>query len=329
MQEQSDKKYQIEHWVRSNLHAFGTEPFHFKVGEAEVILSLPAQNVEADGFCTSTTLRSATVQEAEHMAHDILRKVLNVLAYKVNTRAHIERPVKSQVEETGSIRQCAVYWLGKSGIPILWDNPATEVQRLLNAELPKQTERALSWLRWAYSAQTLPEAFVFLRMALEQLAGEKRRASTCQYCQQPLCCPDHGISTYPSVDREKIREILDHLGAALSKEEARLRNKLIHGGMDYDAQEWMSMMVVYRQLRSALVEEVGRYLPQSASSWMSPEVSSSVLCQANCQYKTAYPAEPFPEDCVRPDDIERYRTHLQQGRQHPKVLKLLQWPPEW
>jgi hypothetical protein len=322
MPEQSNKKYQVEHWVRSNLHAYGTKPFHFKVGEAEVILFLPAMDVEADGFCASTTLRSVTVQEAEHMAHDILRKVLNVLAYKVNARAQIERPVRSQVEGTGSIRQCAVYWLGKPGIPILWDSPATAVQRLLNAELPKRTERALSWLRWAYSAQTIPEAFVFLRMALEQLAGEKRRASTCQYCQQPLHCPDHGISTYPSVDREQIKEILDRPGVALSKEETRLRNKLIHGGMDYDAQEWMNMMEVYRQLRSAVAEEVGRWLPQS-ESWISPEVSSSVLCQANCQYKTAYPAEPFPQDCVSPDDIEEYRTHLQQERRHPKVITLI------
>jgi len=249
MPRQSNKRYQVEHWVRSNLHAYSAEPIHFKAGEAEVTLFLPAQTVEADGFFARTTLRSSTVQEAEHMAHDILRKVLNVMAYTMKASAQIVRPVRSQVEGTDSIRQCVVYWPGKPGIPVLWDNPATEVQRLLNTELPQQTERALSWFRWAYSAQTIPEAFVFLRMALEQLAGEKRRESTCQYCQQPLHCLDHGISTYPSVDREKIKEILDHPGVALSKAETRLRNKLIHGGMDYDAQEWMTMMEVYRQLR--------------------------------------------------------------------------------
>jgi hypothetical protein len=326
---QSSRTYQIEHWVHSNLHAYNTELVHFKVGEAEVTLFLPAQTVEADGFCARTTLRSITVQEAEHMAHDILRKVLNALTYTMKASAQIVRPVRSQVEGMGHIRQCAVYWPGKPGIPILWDNPATEVQRLLNAELPKQTERALSWLRWAYSAQTLPEAFVFLRMALEQLAGEKRRESTCQYCQQPLHCPDHGISTYPSVDREKIKEILDRLGAALSKQETRLRNKLIHGGMDYDASEWMSMMEVYRQLRSAVAEELGRCLPQSSSSWISPQVTSNVLCFANCQYQTAYPSEPLPQDCVRADDIQESLTFLQHGHQHPKVITLLEWPPQW
>ena len=78
---QSSRTYQIEHWVHSNLHAYNTELVHFKVGEAEVTLFLPAQTVEADGFCARTTLRSITVQEAEHMAHDILRKVLNALTY--------------------------------------------------------------------------------------------------------------------------------------------------------------------------------------------------------------------------------------------------------
>src|SRR6266702_3322151 len=206
---QSSKIYQVEHWVHSNLHAYNAEPVHFKVGEAEVTLFLPAQTVEADGFCARTTLRSVTVQEAEHMANDILRKVLNVLTYTMKASAQIVRPVRSQVEGTGRIRQSAVYWPGKPGIPVLWDNPATEVQRLLNTALPQQTERVLSWLRWAYSAQTIPEAFVFLRMALEQLAGAKRRESTCHECQQPLQCPKHGISTYPSVDREKIKAILD------------------------------------------------------------------------------------------------------------------------
>jgi hypothetical protein len=73
---QSNKTYQVEHWVHSNLHAYSAEPLHCKVGEAEVTLFLPAQTVEADGFCARTTLRRSTGQEAEHMAHDILRKVL-------------------------------------------------------------------------------------------------------------------------------------------------------------------------------------------------------------------------------------------------------------
>src|SRR5713101_6888247 len=159
MSEKSTQKYQIEHWVRSNLHGLSAEPFNFKYREAEVTVFLPSQHLEADGFCTRTTLRGSTVQEAEHIAHDILRKVLNVMAYEMKAGAQIERPVRSQVEGTGSIRQCAVYWSGKPGIPVLWDRPATEVQRLLNTELPQQTERALSWFRWAYSAQTIPEAF--------------------------------------------------------------------------------------------------------------------------------------------------------------------------
>jgi hypothetical protein len=49
-----------------------------------------------------------------------------------------------------------------------------EVQYLLNANLGQQTERTLSWLRWADSAQTIPEAFVFLHMALEQLESLRK-----------------------------------------------------------------------------------------------------------------------------------------------------------
>jgi hypothetical protein len=315
--------------VSSNLHTYSTKPFDFKIGEAEVTLMLPAPEQEASGFCARTTVRSTTVLEAATIAHDLLRKVLNFVAYEMKARMRIERPVRSQVEGTGSIRQCAVYWSERPGIPVLLENHATEVQRLLDTDLPQQTERALSWLRWAYAARTVPEAFVFLQMVLERLAGEEDRESTCRQCGSPVSCPKHGRSTYRTVSRKIIEEMLNRHGVALSKEESRLRNRLIHGGMDYDAQDRITMFTVYRRLRSAVAEELRCQLQRPESSLSpSPDVYSNEA-STHCQYKTAYPAEPFPQDCVRAEDIQEYRTLLQHGRQHPKVITLLQWPPEW
>src|SRR5262245_19592566 len=109
---QSNNTYRVEHWVSSNLHAYSSDPFNFKVNEAEVTLFLPPQNQAADGFRAGTTLMASTVQEAENRAHNVLGKVLDVIAYKIKARAIIERPLRSQVAGTGSLRQCAVYWLG-------------------------------------------------------------------------------------------------------------------------------------------------------------------------------------------------------------------------
>jgi hypothetical protein len=151
-----------------------------RLEEAEVSLFLPAPDQATEGFCARISLTASGVQEAESWSHDALLKVLNVLVFKVNARAKIDRTIRSQMEGTGKIHQCAIYWLGKPGVPVLWDDSAREVQYLLNTNLGQQTERTLFWLRWADSAQTIPEAFVFLHMALEQLVGIQRRESICE-----------------------------------------------------------------------------------------------------------------------------------------------------
>jgi hypothetical protein len=126
------------------------------------------------------------------------------------------------------------------------------------------------------------------------------------------------------VDREEIKRILDRDGPALAKAASRLRNKLIHGSMDYDAKDRMDMMEVYRQLRPAVAEELRRHLPQSESCFgSSPQVLSYKPCCANCQYETSYPSEPFPRDCITAADIPHY------GSQHREGIEILQWPPVW
>ena len=48
------RKYQLEHWVRSNLHSHEAKPFRFNVSGAEVTLLLPPGSEEPGGFIAST-----------------------------------------------------------------------------------------------------------------------------------------------------------------------------------------------------------------------------------------------------------------------------------
>jgi hypothetical protein len=52
---------------------------------------------------------------------------------------------------------------------------AVEVQRLLALNPPRDIQRALYWRRWSSSARAVPEAFLFIWMALERLAGAEAR----------------------------------------------------------------------------------------------------------------------------------------------------------
>ncbi len=132
------------------------------------------------------------------------------------------------------------------------------------------------------------------------------------------------------MSRKTIEEILDRYGVALSKKESHLRDRLIHGSMDYDLQDRIAMSEVYHRLRPAVVKELGSHLQRAESPWLpSPDVYSHHAF-FNCQYKTAYPSEPFPQDCVTSDDIKEYLTLLPRGHQHPKDIKqLVEWPPNW
>ena len=60
---------------------------------------------------------------------------------------------------------------------------AAEVRQILADPPDTSVQRALYWLRWAYNARTVPEAFLFAWMAVERLAGEKEMVAKCSKCQ--------------------------------------------------------------------------------------------------------------------------------------------------
>ncbi len=55
----------------------------------------------------------------------------------------------------------------------------------------------------------------------------------------------------------------------------------------------------------------------------------SLLEQVHCEYRTSCPAEPFPPDCPTHNDVEDYKELTRRGRTHPKVVNILDWPPNW
>lgn len=318
------RKYRIEHWVHSNMTSQGRTPFTFRTTGAEVILFLLPSGQTTAGFIASTNLTAAALTEAEMAAENVLTNVLDFLSYETKVYGLVERRVRSQVEGNGSIRQCALYWAVKhtSAVPLV-ENQAAEVQRLLASNPPRDLQRALYWRRWSSSARTVPEAFLYIWMVLERLAGEEERVAICRTCQEQVTCRTHGPHKYVSVTRESINALLDRHDASLSKHLLRLRNPLVHGSLEYNSEERRIMLEALPALRCVVDDEL-RIRLETHEALHLHSTTTTRLIHAHRQYQTQSPDEPFPPDCPTPEEAQ-----CLPGGQNPKHITLLQRPPDW
>lgn len=325
------RRYRVEHWVRSNLRSHGPEPFHFEVGDSHVEFRLPHGGGESEGFIASVLLTRTSLPEAERDAHDLLTGILNLIAFEFKMPALVEAAVRSHVEESGEIRHCAIYSTDRRPRRLfLMDQQANEIQRLLEMNLPQEVVDALYWLRWSYLAERGPEAFLFAWMALERLVGDEDRQAVCRQCGNPVVCPEHGAHTYRSVSPSKIKEVLARYEVGNPKALLDLRHPLVHGSLKFTFEKRAIMSHGVPRLWKAVEGELGdRLAAKTALDIPGGGRTRSLLEQVNCEYRTSYPAEPFPTDCPTYDDVQDYKERIRQGQKHPKIVNLLAWPPNW
>ena len=318
------RKYRIEHWVRSNMSIQGSPPFTFSTTSAEVILFCPGSEQKTRGFIASTNLTATALMEAEIAAENVLTNVLDFLSYETKAYGLVEGCVRSQVEGNGDIRQCVLYRAEKheAAVPLM-ENQAAEVQRLLASNPPRDLQRALYWRRWSSSARTVPEAFLYIWMVLERLAGEEERVAVCGICQEQVTCRTHGPHKYVGVTRESINTLLDRHDVSLSKRLLRLRNPLVHGSLEYNSEERRIMLEALPALRCVVDDELRMRL-ETHEALDLHSTTTTRLIPAHYQYQTQYPDELFPPDCPTLEE-----SQCLPGGQNPKHITLLQWPPAW
>jgi hypothetical protein len=105
----SGRRYRIELWVRCSLKSYDSKPFRFSLRGAEVELRSFGSEDQNEGFVAAVGLTRSTLIEAELDAHDLLAQVLDLISLQFKMPALIENGVRSQVEESGEIRHCAIY----------------------------------------------------------------------------------------------------------------------------------------------------------------------------------------------------------------------------
>ncbi len=328
----ADRIYLIEKWVRSNLRSHEGKPFTFELPGAIVTIRPPAANDSADGFVAETRLRGDGLLSAERAAHDAVTALLDVLAYEMRVSGLVVRAVRSQVESSGPIRRCVAY--GYESRPrsfFLGGRQAEEMQRIIRDQLEATLRRALYWLRWTYSAKTAPEAFLFAWMALERLAGEQKIAAHCD-CGEPVTCPKHGERYYSTVPRASVKAILERHGVSVAdiKTLLEVRNPLVHGGWEHNFMQRADMHRTLPALTRAIEEELRDRLKAAGALHVSPLAGSGdAILGAHCEYRTAFPGDAFPPDCPTFAEVEEYQEAVRQGREHPKIINILSWPPNW
>ena len=206
---------------------------------------------------------------------------------------------------------------------------ADDVQQMLEADRPTCVDDALYWLRWSDVASRVPEAFLFARMALERLVGEEERHAVC-HCGKPVMCPEHGAHTYRGVRPAAEKEFLRRHGIENADGLLSLRHPLVHGSLKFTFEKRVLMREAMPRLWRTVEEELaGRLGATAALDIPLRGRTQSATLNIHCQYRTAFPNDPFPADCPDWTDVQEYMELIRVGRQHPKIITLAEWPPQW
>jgi len=328
---QGARRYRVEHRVRSNLRSHGAEPFHFEVGDAHVEFRLLHAGNVGEGFIASVLLTRPSLPEAERDAHDLVTQVLNLISLEFKMPTLVEAAIRSQLEESGEIRHCAIYSTERRPRPLFLMEPqANEIQRLLKIDLPQEVVDALYWLRWSYLAERVPEAFLFAWMALERLVGDEDRQAACRQCGKPVACTEHGPHTYRGASHAKVRELLARYQVGNPTALLDVRHPFVHGSLRFSFEKRVTMSDAVPRLWRAVEGELeDRLEAKAALDIPGGGRTRSSLELVNCEYRTSYPAEPFPPDCPTYEDVQDYKERIRHGQKHPKIVNLLAWPPNW
>jgi hypothetical protein len=254
----------------------------------------------------------------------------------MKTAALVIDHLRTIVEGSGDQRQCVVYHAERQPIPLYMMEPnATEVTRLLNQRQSPEIANALYWMRWSYVARTVPEAFFFTWMAIEQLAAQETVETTCGRCRSPLTCPTdakHGPHAHKGVTRRTIKALLERHGVAVPEAALKMRNSLIHGGLTYTFEKRLTLNLLAPKLRRAVEDELANRLSASAAIRLAEDIGRGSMTRNTmypCEYRTAFPSHAFPSDAPTMTDVHEYLEATRRGQTHPKIITFIEGPPRW
>ncbi len=326
----STSEYQVEFYVRSNLKSHHNRPFTFAVDDAQVTILSASSDADDSGFVAQVVIRDSSILTAEQAAHEPLTKLLDVLCYEMRVSGLITRNVRTQIAGSGEVRRCAIYGHEPRSRPLfLMDTQADEVRRVLAAPPDTSVRRALYWFRWSYGARSLPEAFLFVWMAIERLVGDEKVPSRCAKCREPMQCAVHGESFHTSVQRDRVEEFLERYQVHNVKSLLKIRNPLVHGSLAHSFAHRVIMYAELPKLAKAVEEELrvrlGVAHPLNVSPFSGP---GDNRIHVHCEYRTSFPDQRFSSDCPSYGEIDQYSKGPNKIN-HPKIVNLLPWPPAW
>ena len=133
-----------------------------------------------------------------------------------------------------------------------------------------------------------------------------------------------------SVSLRKVKDLLIRYGVGNPERLLDLRHPLVHGGLKFTVEKRAKMIhavpLLWKVVENELKQRLGTNTVVHTSG--GGRVLSSVE-RVNSEYRTSYPAEPFPPDCPTSNDVQDYKELVRKGREHSKIIKFLEWPPAW
>jgi len=323
-------EYQVEFYIRSDLKSHRDQSFTFAINDAQVTILSASSDADSEGFVAQVALSDSSALQAQQGAHDILTKVLDILCYEMGVPGLITRNVRTQIEDAGEVRRCVVYgYEHRNRHRFLMKPQADEISRILLTPLNKSVQRALYWLRWSYCARTLPEAFLFVWMAIERLVGEEKRQSLCPKCKKPMKCEDHGENSFSSVSRDRIREFLERHQMRNIKSLLKIRDPLVHGSLAHNFAHRVIMRGELPKLSKAVEDELRMRLAATFAVGVSPfSAPGDFHTSFQCEYRTSFPNQRFPSDCPSFAEADRY-FKMSDKRNHSKIIAISSGLPAW
>ena len=172
-------------------------------------------------------------------------------------------------------------------------------------------------------------------MAVEQLAGHESIEAMCPTCRVALTCPTdptHGPHVHLAVTRRAIRALLDRHGIDVPEKALKIRHPLVHGGLGYTFEKRLALNLLVPRLRRAVEQELSQRLAAREGLTLPEDTgrgSMTIEVQYPCEFRTAFPSEPFSPDAPTLEEVTAYLDATRRGVQHSKIITLVEGPPPW
>lgn len=295
--------YQLRFFIETPLR--GDEDTQFIYRGHTMTFLFQSGNNTPKGIEVELRCSGADYSDAARLAsNEIIPPVLDAIAFHRKTQVLLGGCRRILKAEPGVARRKLIYVEPHRypTTPQFHGHWTKQIQQIIDSD-PTNRKFALRWLRNSYRPLGIPERFIYVWLALENLAGEIEKKPKCSNCHKDM-------PAYMAADRDRAYEILSTYIPTLDQGTfmrwwTKTRNSLFHGLREPDAAMMDELgtvaTTVQQALESHLQNELGVKEKSTAAQPLGPD--RSYLLWLFLEFDAPNPADEFPHAVPQPNRL--------------------------